>query len=123
MLSKANLVLNNPKRLGDKQMDMKQPNASQGGMDDGLDEIIKMGGDEKNPFSSMVAGVSTALSKMEELLPQEGVSDDMVQKIASLRESYQALLQEIMQSVSGKGGAEEPQQMDAIAGARGVPMQ
>lgn len=102
------------------EMKEQEPNASQQD-DDGLDEIIKLGGDPENPFTSMVAGVSTALAKMEELLPQEGIPADKIQKIGALRQSYQALLQEIMQS-AGQGQQPDKQVMDANAGSGGVPM-
>ena len=90
----------------------KQP--GQGG--EGLDTIIEMGGDSESPFRSMVAGVSSALSKMQELLQGEGVPPEAIQKLAALDEQYKATLQEIMSSV----GPQEDASTVAPGGAPGA---
>jgi hypothetical protein len=92
--------------------------------DKDVDTIVQMGGDPENPFTSMVGGVSAALSKIQELLSQEQVPQELVAKVGELQQTYQSLLQQIMQS---KGGAPEPQAgapMQSVnAGPKAVPAQ
>ncbi len=103
-------------------MEMGKPvesGAPKSGGEPGLEEIVEMGGKPDSPFTSMVAGVNSALSKMEELLPQAGVAPELVQKLSGIREAYTALLQEI-----NGGGQQAPQaapRVDVNAGASGIP--
>lgn len=93
---------------------------------DGVKEIMEMGGDPQNPFTSMVKGVSAALSKMQELLAGEGVSEDLVGQLGQLQQQYQSLLKQIM-SAAGEGQAAPKSpgapMMDANAGPKAIPAQ
>lgn len=88
--------------------------------DKDLGAIVEMGGDPQNPFTSMVSGVSKALMKMAEILPQEGVSQDLVDQLNQLEQSYKQLLQQILQSVGGQQGqqAAPDKSVNAGPGAR-----
>lgn len=99
----------------------EEAKAPQGG-GEGLSTIVEMGGDSKNPFSSMVAGVSSAFAKMQEMLPGEGVKPELVHKLAALDDQYKALLQEIMASMSGGSPAPSGRPVDAVGGTGGIPM-
>ena len=87
------------------------------GSDPGLNEIIEMGGDPENPFTSLIAGIHSGLAKFEEMLPEAGVAPELVQEVSAIREQYTQVLQEIQQS----GSQPQAPAMDVNAGAGGVP--
>jgi hypothetical protein len=81
------------------------------------------------PFEQLVTSVSTNLSKIQQLLSQEGVPDALTSKLGDLNDQYQAVLQEIMQSLgseSSKGpvkpGGAGSGMVDAQGGIHGVPV-
>ncbi len=93
----------------------------------GIDAMVALGGDPSSPFTSMVAGVSSALTKMQELLPKEGVPEDLVAELGNINDQYQALLQRIQQASAGgpkqpAPGKPPPGMVDSTGGAGGVPM-
>lgn len=89
-----------------------------------VQEIVKMGGDPQNPFTSMVGGVSAALSKMQELLSQEGVSEELVGQLGQIQQQYQGLLKQIMAATSeGQAPAPGAPMMDSNASPKAIPAQ
>lgn len=78
------------------------------GMDKEIGAMVELGGDPQNPFTSMVSGVSKALIKMQDMLGQEGVPEELVAKLGEIEQQYKALLQQIMQSV-GQGAPQGQQ--------------
>lgn len=95
----------------------------------GIDAMVALGGDPSSPFTSMVAGVSSALTKMQELLPKEGVPEELVAELGSINDQYQGLLARIQKAGAGgapkppaQPGAPGPGMVDANGGPGGIPM-
>ena len=105
------------------------PPNGQGADDAGLSVVKEMGGQEGKPFESMVLGINTALTKMQELLSQEqAIPPEALQELQGIQKAYQQFLVKL--SNSGQQGAPdegppEPGASERVpmeSGGRGVPV-
>lgn len=93
-------------------------------MDKEIGAMVELGGDAANPFTSMVSGVSKALIKMQEMLGQEGVPEELISQLGQIEQQYKALLQQIMQSVGQGAKPQAPAPARSVnAGPGALPAQ
>lgn len=79
--------------------------------------------DATEDFTGMVTQVSTNLTKMQGLLAEEGVPEELTGRLGELNDQYKALLKEISSSVGSKPEPKPPGGMvDANAGRGGKPL-
>lgn len=76
-------------------------------------------------LGGMVTQVSTNLTKMQSMLAEEGVPEELTGRLGQLNDQYKALLKEISESVNGE---DEPEAkppggvVDSNAGRGGKPL-